>query len=346
MGWVDEVATRPVAEVTAALGWGGSDRKGWPCPACRETSRGSSDKRGPVGTTRGGRGWRCHRCDAHGDALDYVALVLGMPRLRECTREQRRAIRTWCAEQGWTLTPTSPYQVVPGWTPRPREETRPAAVRPPRAQVDALWRMSTRTDADLDVVEWMEGRGLDPRVVADHDLARVTPSRLPRWPAWWPGGRARTWRVVVRAWDRLGEPVSLHARAVGQPPEVNGRRLPKTLWPKGMDSGGLLFADAAGVRLLRGAAEGLWGLVVAEGLTDWLALAAYAATRPPGVAVVGGTSGGWSALQGVRLPDGCDVVVAVDEDAAGDRYAVEICTALRRTEVRRLRPSDLTRRAA
>ena len=77
MGWIQEAAGRPLADVASALGWAGSERKGYPCPACRETKRGSSDRRGPVGVTRGGRGWRCHRCDAHGDSLDYAALVLG-----------------------------------------------------------------------------------------------------------------------------------------------------------------------------------------------------------------------------------------------------------------------------
>lgn len=344
MGWIQEAACRPLADVAAALGWAGSDRRGYPCPACQETKRGSSDRRGPVGVTRGGRGWRCHRCDAHGDSLDYAALVLGVPRIRDCDRDQRRAVRAWCRDQGWVLSPDSPYQVVPGWQPRPRAETRPPAVRPPRAQVDALWGLCHPIAGDP--AAWLRGRGVDPEVVNRHRLARLTPPALPRWPEWWPKGRARSWRLLVQAWDASGEPVSLHGRTVGPPPVVEGRSLPKTLWPRDVDSRGLLFADAAGVRLLRGDAAGLWGLVIAEGLTDWLTLAAFAADREAGVAVLGGTSGGWEALATLALPDTIDVVVAVDEDRAGDRYALEICTALGRDTVRRVRPSKLAGRAA
>ena len=77
--WVELARSVPVAQVAAAAGLGaGRSNSLAPCPACGAEQRGSTppDRRGPVGTTRDGFGWRCHRCGAGGDGIALVALAV------------------------------------------------------------------------------------------------------------------------------------------------------------------------------------------------------------------------------------------------------------------------------
>jgi hypothetical protein len=87
--WLPELLARPVAQIGESLGLAFRPRPApgslAPCPGCGATRRGTDDRRGPVGLTRDGLGWRCHRCDAHGSSVDLAALlVLGrLPSSRE-----------------------------------------------------------------------------------------------------------------------------------------------------------------------------------------------------------------------------------------------------------------------
>lgn len=342
-------ARRPLAEVVAALGWSGDDRRGYPCPACGEAKR---DRRGAVGVSRGGMGWECHLCKARGDGIDYAAIVLVGGRLAEVPRERRRVVADWLRAQGWLTGPSSPYQMVD--RPPPPEERPPAPpAYPPRDEVEALWAACHPVTAGGDDVQsFLEARRLSAwrALVRAEDLARVTPM-VATWPEWWPAGRSRCWRLVVRGWTARGELGSLHARAVVPPPVLDDRPAPKTLWAKGYEARELLFACPEGLALLRGnPSRELFAVLVAEGLTDWLTLAAWAAWhRKPGlrVAVLGGASGSFRALADVRWPDWpLDVVAAVDEDDAGDRYLLEVAEALGDRPLRRTSATALAPRAA
>ena len=342
MGWIEE-ARRPVSAVAGALGWDGDDRRGYPCPACREAKR---DRRGAVGVSRQGWGWECHVCKERGDGLDYLAWALAGARLQALEQDQRRDLRDWLRAQGWLTGPVSPFQVAPPAAPKVPERDLPPEY-PPADEVAALWAEARPVREVEPVRDFLVGRGLRPwgRALIAADLARALPLST-AWPSWWPARRAATWRLVVQAWDARGELRSLHARAVVPPPVVEGRALPKVLWPKGYESRELLFACPEAQALLRGEpSPGLFSLVVAEGLTDWLTLASWAqhvgAGRADRVAVIGGTSGAWGALSQAILPADLDVVVAVDEDATGDRYLLEIADALGERPLRRFAPSSL-----
>jgi len=342
MPWLDE-ARRPVGEVAEALGLDGDPRRGFACPACREERRDRT--RFAIGLRRDGAGWRCHRCGEGGDAIDLVAWHLGGARFRDLGAEDRGRVRAWFG------TATSDVPV-------PRLSS-PAVVavasRPPREEVDALWSTSLPlvsclpggSAPDARAARFLRGRGLLDLAdaIADADLARLTP--LPggmACPTWWPAGRLALWRLVVRAWHVGGEPVSLHARAVEDRPTTrDGEPMPKQLWPGSRngsryDAGGLFFADPPAARLLRGDGAGIGRVLICEGLTDWLSAAAWCRRNAlADVAVLGGVSGSFPALAQVRWPDQpVDIVVAVDHDAAGDRYVEQIRAALPGRSLRRL----------
>ena len=80
----DRLAELRAADVTALaarLGLRVQGRGIAPCPACSADQRGDRDRRPPVLARSDGRGWRCYRCDASGDAVGLVAwLVTGTPR--------------------------------------------------------------------------------------------------------------------------------------------------------------------------------------------------------------------------------------------------------------------------
>lgn len=341
MLWLDE-ARRPVGEVAEALGLDGDVRRGFTCPVCREDHR--DRRRGAVGLRRDAAGWRCHRCGEGGDAIDLVAWHLGGARFRDLGAEDRRRVRAWFGS-----APSEPTS----WS-SPKPSPAPAIQRPPRDEVDALWAAALPLASclpggvapDARAARFLRGRGLLDLAdaIAAADLARLMPTGGIACPTWWPSGRLALWRLVVRAWQVGGEAVSVHARAVEDRPATrDGEPMPKQLWPGSRggpryDVSGLFFADPAAQRLLRGDAFGLARVLVCEGLTDWLSAAGWC-RRNGGddVAVLGGVSGSFPALAQVRWPEQpIDVVVAIDHDAAGDRYVEQIRAALPGRRLRRL----------
>lgn len=313
-GWIDR-QRRTVAEVAAALGRGGDDRRGYPCPACNEEKR--DDRRGAVVVGPAGA-WRCYRCSAVGDGLDYLSYALTGKRLRDTTADQRSTVREWCGEAPAPLPP------------RP-----PAATR--YANVATFW---SECIACPNTHPFLTSRGLRD---VPANLARFTPPGSDVYPEWWPRGRADTWRLVTRGWrfgPPLPEPVNLHGRAVVEPPEFDGRRI-KTLWGKGLDARGLLFWNER-------ATTNAQLVVVAEGITDWLALACWADDKRA-VVVLGITSGGTSAFEGsddtahpLHVPSCADLIIATDDDDAGDDYARKIADHYRHRRVHRAHPSRFT----
>jgi len=295
-----------------------------------------------VGLRQDGAGWRCHKCGATGDGIDLVAFHQEGRRLRELDRDAQQRVRAWCEAQGWSTAPATPSSA-------PNKPT--TIVRPPQDQVQRFWRASRPlTDArehDAEALAFLCERGLEPAVdaITAADLARLTPARNgTHWPAWWPAGRARAWRLLVPAFDARGVLTSLHARAVKPVVNDQGETMPRQLWPgsrKGTryDALGLFFADAIALAMMRGeVVEGLRTLLICEGLTDWLAAAAWCRVQGrDDVAVLGGVAGSFPALAELSVPEGVRVFAAVDADPAGDRYFAQIHHALPVAGVQRLR---------
>lgn len=336
--WFAQVKARPVGEVAAAFGLElirrGSDVS-FICPACGKVLRHSKQAGGrrSAKVTPDGGGWWCDPCGAKGDAVTLAALqVTGKPKPAEWATVRRECAALGLCEHdprdpnaptARRYTPPAPKQV---------EALKPS--RLPAAEVAALWAASSRLGAvPQDGAEWFSAarvylatRGLHPGLLAELDLARVLPpTKAYAWPAWWPSSWSEVWRVAVRLYDASGVMVALQARAIAATGDG-----PKTRNPMGAGVvSGTFFADAGGLEVLRGTYAGP-GLVVVEGLTDYLAAALLAAELEPRrrPAVLGIMAGSARALTTVRVKAHCRLNVMTDNDESGEKYFREVAAAL------------------
>lgn len=330
-----------------AVGMQASGRGAWgPCPACNATHRGREDRRGPIGIRRDGKGWRCHRCDAHGDAS---ALVLAHATgSTSATSDGWSRARDLAERVGLVAAPGEPVGRAvrsSGPGPAPARPALPAAPgkadeRPgvPVPELAAWWSGLPRLSEPLALpaVDWLRSRALDPEAVAVLDLARGWPAGC-EWAPEWATVRGRTWTeagvvAVLPAFGPTGEIAGLRARRTGS-------EAPKEVAPRGSVVRGTVLADPVARWLLRVGPTAKAGdvvpgtpwrwsgaLVVVEGVPDFLTHAT-APSRPGKdrtAAVVGVWSGGWTPELGARLPAEVVVVVAVHGDATGEKYANDV----------------------
>ena len=279
----------------------------------------------------------CFGCGAKGDIFDLAGHVWGI----DGFRARVEAVARW-AGVAWMLGPSGgcPTKLAHR-TPPGANRLRDARKAVDRSEVAELWSHLVPVTEDNDVSEYLSIRRLDCAAIADRDVARALPRdlSLPRWAAfqrtpWSASGH----RLIAQLFDCEGRLASLTARRVIDSPD-DGR---KALFPPGPRAG-LLLADASGQWMLRAPGDSLAKEVwVAEGLTDFLALSCDISladeTAPAVLAIVGPAS--WSTAVAARLPERAPVVIAVDHDAAGERYAQEIIRSLssRRTSIERWVP--------
>jgi hypothetical protein len=264
---------------------------------------------------------RCHGCDWTGDALSLIAVVRGL----DLRRDFQRVLQEAAGMVGYDLEGAVKPSAVPYRAPQ-----LPARARPPVDEVERLWAASSSMteSGNADVAWFITKRGMFAADVAALDVVRVLPKAF-KWPKWWPEAWAAHWCLVTRAYEPNGAVASLHARCV-----IDAD--PKTRWPYDCRADGLVFADRLGADLLRGESLGFDRVLVVEGLTDLVWAALWARGRR--VAVLGITSGSVSGLPSVRWPGGVPVVIATDQDQAGERYASAIASAIpSRIPVRRWR---------
>lgn len=323
--WIDEVAERSVAEMAEAVALERVKGNSWACPACQARTRHASrqDRRGAIGQTRGGRGWACHTCGAKGDALDLAAYVVYSKRLAELEQEQRRELRERLTGMGLCTGRTS-YQQAPIRAQRPVVELPPEPEGPSPEEVAKLWSWCGLPTNDRAVVEYSAtrgwGKGLEQLQYCD--LMRVTPPRTwLGWPAWWPRGRARCWRMVTRVWSPKGELLGLHGRAVCPPPlNAQGEPLPKAMGHKMRGPGWMMSSE-----VMRGVKCGVLGqAVVVEGVADFWAAAGLPGWPP----VLGGVSGSFRSLGELPWMAGAQIILLVHDDKAGDLYAEQAAQSL------------------
>jgi hypothetical protein len=97
--WIADLKRLGVGAVAAVLGMEPRGRGGWaPCPACSAERRGN-ERRAPIGTNARG-GWRCHSCQAEGDAADLLSYGVAGARYRDLSDEQRIDVRTRAEREG------------------------------------------------------------------------------------------------------------------------------------------------------------------------------------------------------------------------------------------------------
>lgn len=339
--WLDELKARTVSEVLTAAGLEVAPRGGFSCPTCGADRRGSSDARAPVGVRRDDHGWHCHRCGGSGDAVTLAAiLATGQAKPNDWIQ-----VGSWASSRGLCSAPpgTTLSRVPAPLAPQPRPPA-PAPVervRPPAAEVAALWSACVPVTSDGEVSAWLQNvRGLDPAIVEDLGLARALPdaAALPRWArvgsdSWIDSGH----RLLMPAFDEHGRMVSVRARRVVD----RADKKPKALPPAGYEIGGCVLACGLARLMLSGEALGDGrpaaelvrevGLVVVEGEPDFLVWATRwsdgaALERAP--AVLGLFAGSWTPELATRVPEGVRVAVKTHADPAGDKYASTVAATL------------------
>ena len=271
-----------------------------------------------------------------GDALALVGVLHGLDPKRDFPELLR---------VGAEIAGVAPAD--PGATRAPRRAWTPPEPTPPTypdrgdvlALLDAGRTMRDGKAGRLpdDVSGWLSGRGIDGEhayrcglvvpLDGEPDLPHALGARprpVPGWASRWFG---RGYRALFRLYDAGGMVRSLRARRVG---DGDG---PKSLAPRGFNVRGLVLATLGAVRWLRGY-DVLRELVIVEGETDLLS----AAQAWPSCATVGLVSGGsWTADMAAKVPEAARVLVATDNDQAGDKYAETIGGTLGgRCEIRRV----------
>lgn len=266
------------------------------CPVCNVDKRHGEGKRGACGITNDGRGWHCFACDVKGDAINLACLQLaGVRDLKECTNDQRGVIRKWCeTNTGATPENERPHLRV----------VRPAPEYPPEEQIQGIWIECIPVDEDEEVCAWLLAKGIDPSVVATRDLARALPADHSS--GWAKGGR----RLIVPLRD-----------AEGRIRNIKGRRIvdadsPKSVPLKGFSTSDLAFFDPH--------IEDPKLVIFCEGEKKLMQFSSHY----PSAAVYGVGSGMiWDELIS-RVPEDVDIMLAVDPNPAGCKYANEIMKRL------------------
>lgn len=321
MTWLDQARDLRADAVVAAAGERLDVRqRGFgPCPWCAADRRSGKDKRNPVMWDKGGACAKCLRCGVYGGGLWIAAgLIFGRaPR----TGDNWRPVRDWLAAM--RLVEVDHHADAPRLSPRPAPMVVAELPPPPADEVVAFLREHGRTVRSC-------------RMVADYLTSRSIPLDAPcaalvttenDWPDWWSWGSE--YPLAVGGYDGHGKLRSVHARAIRE--DAKG----KTRWPRGY-AAGWLFVDPWKARpMLQGEATEVERIVVVEGLTDYLAVAAHA-RHDKRLAVIGGTAGSWRHLGDARLPPRSTVYIATDNDPTGDKYASEIGAVLAHHDCRRV----------
>lgn len=324
--WIERLRERTVGEVATAGGLEVQTSGIGPCPVCGAGQRSSSDRRPPINVKRNGRSaWHCWGCTANGDSVSLAAAIV--------TGTTQPAL--WGEVASWAEDELPTVSVVP----KARavvEESEPR--RPPTSEVSSLWDRCRHVTDDKEVCDWLDGRGLNPGIVDDFDLARVIPTGMAL-PAWAQFGR-RPWtrtghRLVVPMVDETGCVRSLHARTIYAVP----KGIPKALSPKGYSVAGLVMANDVGRQLLSGQTPDdpfiadLWKppsrAIVVEGVPDWLTwVTRWGDACETVPAVIGVISGSWSDDLAERFPPDLTVTLRTHDDTAGRRYALQVAKSL------------------
>lgn len=291
------------------------------CPVHSERTPSCSITVGREGTLSA----HCFGCQWQGDLFALVAAVMGLDEKREFRDTMISAAELGglneIADELRGGKPASTSRPMP-----PEPEVGDEREYPPLAEVQQLWANALPVSEVECARVALERRGLQP----GPELARAITGALPRWAryqgsSWLQSGH----RIALPVFDALGALRSVRAWQVDP-----GAAGPKRLPPAGHRSGGLVLANDAALRWLRGP-SGTLKLVVVEGESDFLSACQLCA----GHAIVGIYSGAWTQEFADRVPLGSLATIHTDHDAAGDKYAAQITkTLVGRAHVKRGAP--------
>jgi Toprim-like len=319
------------------------------CSSCGSTTRHTEtkDRRGAIGLTANGKGWRCHQCQAGGDGIDLIAYELCGARYRDLGDDQRADVRGACVDMAGGARVSAP-----GRPRSPRHSTPsigPSIVSGDQSTANYLDDVSIRTfEANLrEVVDapstaaYLASRHINAAAVAFIGLAHALPTGGPgsaSMPQWAHFGRS-SWRkhgyhLILPLKDAAGLTRSFIARNVlgDKRGRIGGAHIPKSVPPRGHARAGLVLACPLATRILETGCKPAWWpdatplrVVVTEGEMDFLA---WATASDGAAAVLGIVSGSWSAEVAARIPDGVTLVIATDSDDEGEVYCSKILKSM------------------
>ena len=341
--WIQHAKTGPVTQIASQLEYErGSGQSLRPCPSCGMIERGSRDrKRGPIGFSRTEISWKCHKCGAKGDVVDFVSFHYFQRPLKHLSKPEQAVVRDWFAEKGYCTASGVPSHVLPDPSKRPKVNapTFEGPVRPPKEELNALWEntrtfeqaMEEATTWSAPICEWLVTRRFAPRVLDDTKCVRVLPPPVDyNFPEWFPHQWAGTYRIAAQCFEPDGSFASIHCRSVTY---AKGRKPAgsKTRWPVGYEAAGLLMANNAAVEMMKGRAGTVDAFMICEGITDFMRACEQAHRESLNLAIVAGTSGSYKNLSKMSIPKTLKIFIATDTDDSGDEYAAIICDQLPHT---------------
>lgn len=228
-----------------------------------------------------------------------------------CTPEGGWSAKTFCIELGgdWSRYVAFPTATFERRALAPRFDA-PATPMFTAAEAQAIWELArararddSKAQEDSEAYHYLAERSLlEAAELGSFGVlgpGMQLPPAVRRWPE-------LGYRVVVALHDLDGTITNLQARAIV-------KREKKVLFPTGSVAKGTLFACARGLELLRGTFSGRRAVLYAEGLTDFLALSISSPVpvlAAPGSGVAADGVGPWV--------EGCDLVLALDWDEAGE----------------------------
>jgi hypothetical protein len=281
------------------------------CPAHDDRKPSLSLRRG---RSDGTLAVRCHAagCRLRGNVFHLLGAVNGLEPGR--TEDFKRLL-----DIGDALIGERPVHVEPA-RKRTKRDTTPRYPQP--GALKTVLRKCRPCASDPEVVAWLSSRGLDAVAVDGSGLAVALPASGGGLPALahlqtdrgavaWPKIGAR---LIVPAYNAKGEVASMRARKI----TPGGA---KVLAPNDCATAGLVIATSGGVAVLRGEENAPRIVAICEGEPDAMTLAMAPANDVAVLGLIGEDS--WTPQLGQRLW-GREVVLAVDDDRAGDVYASQI----------------------
>ena len=345
--WIKDAKQLPITDVAKAIGAKAMPgRSIGPCVVCGVAKRGSKERRGPIGYNAPQTGWMCHPCGAKGDVVDFVAFHhAGVP-FKELNRADQSTVRMWFAKRGACSPPTgadmeADDKVKPIVARVDLEAIKKGHIRPPQGDLLKVWQTTSSFEDALaqatqwsdPLAKWLMHRQFAPLLIDKSRAARVMPppGRVAM-PKWWPKPWLENYRVVVPTFEADGTFASMHARSIALPEES-----PKSRWPLKFEASRLVMANPAAVRMMRGKkGQCEAGLIICEGLTDYLRACCSAHIERIPVAIISATSGGFKVVPEIEIPQTTKVFIATDADERGQEYAAIIADRLTKHKVYRI----------
>jgi len=99
--WLSEIGEHKVADSAKQLGMESKRMRSYgPCLACGASERSDADRRGPVGLSSNGKGWRCWKCNISGDLADLVSLKVCGKKIKETSKQEKSGVRDHAYRMG------------------------------------------------------------------------------------------------------------------------------------------------------------------------------------------------------------------------------------------------------